>query len=204
MERLGKVVEWVDARGYGFIAPVDAAHARLFFHIRSDRQDGRRPETGELVKYRAGTVDGRAQALSVRRAAARMARTPTRASRPPLQVPGWLQLALALGWTAALAWACLAGRLPMGFLFAQLVATTLAYMALAWDKDAAGRGRQRIPEANLHLLELAGGWPGSVVAQRTLRHKTRKIGYRVAFWTMVALNVAAVAGWVALRSGGTG
>ncbi|TAA24659.1 hypothetical protein EA660_12640 [Pseudoxanthomonas winnipegensis] len=38
-ELLGKVVEWHDERGYGFVQP--AAGPRLFFHIRDYQQQGR-------------------------------------------------------------------------------------------------------------------------------------------------------------------
>ena len=55
-------------------------------------------------------------------------------------------------------------------------------------------GHHRIPESTLHTLELAGGWPCALLAQRLFRHKTTKASYRVAFWTMVALHVTALAG----------
>ncbi|PZQ23825.1 MAG: hypothetical protein DI562_18430 [Stenotrophomonas acidaminiphila] len=48
MERLGKVSEWNDDRGFGFIAPLDGEPTRVFFHVRDYRLDGRRPEVGEL------------------------------------------------------------------------------------------------------------------------------------------------------------
>lgn len=53
MHRLGKVQDWNHARGYGFIAPLHSSDGsgRTFFHIRDYRQRGRRPESGELVKY---------------------------------------------------------------------------------------------------------------------------------------------------------
>ena len=40
----------------------------------------------------------------------------------------------------------------------------------------------------LHLLELLGGWPGGLIAQQVLRHKTRKLSYQVIFWCIVALH----------------
>ena len=72
----------------------------------------------------------------------------------------------------------------------------VAWIAYVLDKHAARHGQWRIPESNLHLLELAGGWPGAFVAQRMLRHKTRKPGYRIAFWCMVLLNIVATWAWV--------
>ena len=75
------------------------------------------------------------------------------------------------------------------------VASVIAFVALRRDKRAAVRGRLRIPENTLHLLELLGGWPGSLVAQHVFRHKRRKRSYQVVFWLIV---VAHGAGWVTL------
>lgn len=69
------------------------------------------------------------------------------------------------------------------------------FLVFAWDKWSAQRGRRRVPEATLHLLELLGGWPGALAGQRWLRHKSAKLSYRVVLWTIVVLHAA---GWVAL------
>ena len=70
-------------------------------------------------------------------------------------------------------------------------------VAYALDKSAAQAGRWRISEKTLLMLGLAGGWPGAILAQQLLRHKTSKQSFRVAFWFTVVLNVA---GFVALAS----
>ena len=43
MHRLGKVQDWNDGRGYGYIAPLQPADdaGRIFFHIRDYQQEGR-------------------------------------------------------------------------------------------------------------------------------------------------------------------
>ena len=43
-------------------------------------------------------------------------------------------------------------------------------------------------ENTLHLLSLAGGWPGALVAQHKLRHKSRKQSFRLVFRATVVLN----------------
>lgn len=44
MQRLGKVAQWHDDKGFGFIQAVnDATAARVFFHIHDYEQSGRRP-----------------------------------------------------------------------------------------------------------------------------------------------------------------
>ena len=50
-----------------------------------------------------------------------------------------------------------------------------------------------MPEASLHVLALMGGWPGALLAQRVVRHKTRKQPFRTVFWATVALNCAILA-----------
>lgn len=70
-----------------------------------------------------------------------------------------------------------------------------AFLAYVFDKSAAVAGRWRISERTLHLLALAGGWPGALVAQQLLRHKTRKPEFVTVFWCTVVLNVAALAAW---------
>ena len=56
-------------------------------------------------------------------------------------------------------------------------------------------GQCRAPESTLHLLSLAGGWPGALLAQQALRHKTSKSSFITGFWLMVVLNVAAFVVW---------
>jgi uncharacterized membrane protein YsdA (DUF1294 family) len=56
------------------------------------------------------------------------------------------------------------------------------------DKRKSMIGQWRTPESTLHLLELLGGWPGGLIAQRVFRHKTRKASYQVTFWCIVGLH----------------
>ena len=194
MERLGKVSEWNDDRGFGFIAPLDGEPTRAFFHVRDYRLDGRRPEVGELVKFRAQRQpDGKWRAQAVQRTVPAVRRaspaTPARGpSRPPSVVPGAVAV---LAYALLIAWAIRAGRLPAEAMFLPMILSAITYVVYALDKHAAQTGRWRTQETTLHLLELLGGWPGAWVAQQTLRHKSRKPGYRVAFWTMVLLHAAA-------------
>ena len=70
-------------------------------------------------------------------------------------------------------------------------ASLITYVVYAIDKNAARKGAWRIPEAQLHLLALIGGWPGAMVAQQTLRHKSKKPSFRFVFRITAALNGAA-------------
>ena len=73
------------------------------------------------------------------------------------------------------------------------VLASLGALVAYWlDKRAAAKGRWRTREKTLHLLALAGGWPGALLAQRWLRHKTRKRAFQAITWLIVALHVV---GW---------
>ncbi|WP_284448449.1 DUF1294 domain-containing protein [Pseudoxanthomonas mexicana] len=204
MERLGKVSEWNDDRGFGFIAALDGEPARVFFHVRDYRLDGRRPEVGELVKFSAQRqADGKWRAQAVRRTvpASRSAK-PVAPARAAARRPGSaLTGAVAtLAYALLIAWAIHAGRLPLEVVFVPLVLSVITFVVYALDKHAAQTGRWRTPESTLHLLELAGGWPGAWIAQQTLRHKSRKPGYRVVYWMMVVLHAAALIAWCWMRA----
>jgi uncharacterized membrane protein YsdA (DUF1294 family) len=72
------------------------------------------------------------------------------------------------------------------------VASVACFIAYAVDKSAAVQHRQRISERTLLLAGLACGWPGGLLAQRWLRHKTAKTSFQIAFWCSVVVNLAAV------------
>ena len=86
-----------------------------------------------------------------------------------------------------------------------LLASIVCFLAYALDKASAIRGGWRTSEQTLHLLGLACGWPGGLMAQQLLRHKSSKPSFRAEFWFTVALNVAGFVAWhspavVALRA----
>lgn len=111
-----------------------------------------------------------------------------------------LPVALALTFLALMALAEWAGIVPRPILFLYLAASALAFAAYARDKAAARSGRWRIRESTLHLFSLAGGWPGALIAQRLLRHKSKKSSFRLAFGATVMLNCGAL-GWLLSPSG---
>lgn len=77
------------------------------------------------------------------------------------------------------------------------VVSVIAYVTYAIDKKAAIKNRRRVSEKSLHLLGVLGGWPGALLAQQRLRHKTRKTSFQLIFWITVALNLAGLWGGVA-------
>lgn len=76
------------------------------------------------------------------------------------------------------------------------VMSACSFAAYGWDKRLAQRGRPRVPEIQLLVLDLLGGWPGGFLGQHWLRHKNAKTGYQFRFWGIVLLHQA-LALWVA-------
>ncbi|MCH4901722.1 MULTISPECIES: DUF1294 domain-containing protein [Pseudomonas] len=66
--------------------------------------------------------------------------------------------------------------------------SVLAFFLYWADKRKARADAWRTPENILHAVELAGGWPGALIAQQVFRHKTRKVSFQVLFWMIVALH----------------
>lgn len=83
-----------------------------------------------------------------------------------------------------------------------LAASVCCFVVYAVDKSAATAGRWRVPESTLLVWGAVGGWPGAIVAQQTLRHKTKKASFRTAFWGTVVLNVVAFVGLTSLLLSG--
>nr|WP_321238225.1 DUF1294 domain-containing protein [uncultured Tolumonas sp.] len=77
--------------------------------------------------------------------------------------------------------------------------SVVTYIIYSIDKSAAKQNGWRIKENTLHMLSLVGGWPGALIAQRTLRHKTQKTSFQIIYWATVGFNLAGLF-WVILNS----
>lgn len=183
----GRITEWNDAQGYGFITP-DQGGARVFVHIKAFAPHVERPKVGDALRY---TV-------------AKDARGRTRAERIVLpdahrpSVPtgfGKAQVGTVLAWSVVviIAGATLFDRLPVVVPAVYGAASLLAFGAYGKDKWAARTGRWRTAESTLLILGLIGGWPGALAAQRYFRHKSSKRSFQIAFWLTVLLNGALLA-----------
>jgi uncharacterized membrane protein YsdA (DUF1294 family) len=71
-------------------------------------------------------------------------------------------------------------------------ASVLLFAMYGADKLAAMWNLRRIPEATLHFIALCGGWPGGMLAQQLLAHKSSKMTFRQTARTMIALNLVIV------------
>jgi len=74
------------------------------------------------------------------------------------------------------------------FSFTYLFFSILTFIVYFIDKRAAIKNKYRISENTLHLLSFLGGWPGALLAQNILRHKSVKQPFKVILWITIFLN----------------
>lgn len=225
MQKQGTVVRWNAERAFGFIRSPDT-DADVFFHVRDFRGGGAPREGQSVAYEEihvggkgpramavqpvgaqvAAGATARAKGSAPKAAPARQphkapAPAPRRPQRSRTNHPGSAAstgpaLLLVVLWLTLLAWGAWNARLPLWLLGAAAALNLLTFVVYAMDKGAAQSGQWRVPEKNLHLLALAGGWPGAWVAQQTLRHKSSKAEFRVVFWVTVLLHCAGLTAWV--------
>lgn len=187
MKKAGRIKSWHADKGYGFI-DIHADLKDVFFHVSALRTRAVQPKAGDRVSFElAKGKDGRMQALNVSIAGAPKSGAGAGAN--------WLPALVGIMALAAIVLGALGGYFPRLVGIVSVMASFIAFIAYADDKARANRKAWRIPEANLHLVALCGGWPGALAAQHLLRHKNRKQAFQVVFWATVVLNVGALVLW---------
>lgn len=193
MRQRGKITEWKDERGFGFITTV-ASDRQAFVHIRSFANRNRRPQVNDMVTYEWGTDErGRPQAVQVEFVGDDVARARRQNSARN-------SIVMAAGFLSVLGAAVVGGFYPSAVFVFYLGASLVSFLAYWFDKAAARASRWRTAENTLHGIDLIGGWPGGLVAMQVFRHKSSKASFRQMFWLTAILNCGALA-WLATSSG---
>lgn len=91
----------------------------------------------------------------------------------------------------------MSGEFMIGIAGYALAVNLLAYVAMVLDKARAGAGSRRISEATLLNLAFVGGSIGTVVAQRTIRHKTRKEPFRTQLHAIILIQILVLVALIA-------
>lgn len=192
MRYQGIIARWNDDRGFGFVQPKMGAQP-VFVHVRGFSNRQRCPRPGEGVSYELGSdAQGRCCAINVRYADEKQSGNEIRINIVPI--------ILSLIFVSLLVVFVWIGRAPIVVGLAYLLFGLITFGAYAQDKEAAEKRRWRIPENKLHLFGLLGGWPGAVLAQQFLRHKSNKKSFQLVFWLTVVLNWGAFA-WLLSTDG---
>ncbi|NIM43213.1 MAG: DUF1294 domain-containing protein [Hydrogenophaga sp.] len=191
----GTLVTWNDDRGFGYIEPTQGGE-RVFVHVSAWPKGAGRPQVNQTLSFAVeqGPKGKRATQVQLRPLRA-VRQAPRRRERPGsatwglatrLAIPVFLLVCATVAWL----W-----RPPLWVAGWYVAASAVAFMAYAMDKSAAVGGGWRIRESRLHLLALVGGWPGALLAQQVLRHKTSKAEFRGVFWGTVVGNVVGLVVW---------
>ena len=221
MQKQGIIRSWNADRGFGFIDSGDSNN--VFVHVRDIAHGlqpveglkvvyeeiqvggkGPRATAVRAIGAKTANTANAAPTASAQNRNASAARTVDRAPRRDTRVRpsakpsggatgGTLAMVLMIGWLGLLGFGVWTRQFP-GWLAISLVLLNLVTFVVYWvDKNAAQNGAWRVPEKNLHLLALLGGWPAAWWAQQWLRHKSSKHEFRVKYWATVIGNCAVLA-----------
>jgi len=186
MRTKGKISSWHDEKGYGFIEPLSGGKS-VFIHIKAFDHLSCRPAVNQVVTYSLATDrQGRPRAVKATLAG-------NDSSKKAKNSGSRLPATAAAAFLLVVGVAAITSKAPFEVLAVYLLTSLITFIAYARDKSAARKGAWRTQESTLHLLALAGGWPGALVAQQTLHHKSRKTSFRAVFWMTVVLNCGAFA-----------
>jgi uncharacterized membrane protein YsdA (DUF1294 family)/cold shock CspA family protein len=179
MIRKGTITFWDDKKGFGFITP-DSGKKEIFVHIKEFENQRFRPEVGKSLQYELSTSkDGRLCAKNAH------------LSEKSLKEISKSTF-FALGFITLIGTAVYLNELPPQTIFIYVFFCIITYLIYAKDKRAAEHSNWRTPENTLHILALIGGWPGAMIAQQKLRHKSKKQPFRFIFWVTALANTSAL------------
>ena len=202
MRYQGKIVEWNDAKAFGFVLP-NAGGRKIFVHLNEFSNRSKRPQVGTLITCEIGLdASRRSCAVNAEMVESRREIKAAQQMRQAREGRSTLSIWLAALWTLVVFALAIASRYPWKVVAAWTAINAVTFVFYAADKAAAKRGGWRTPEAHLHLLALVGGWPAAAYAQRFFRHKTSKETFRATYWLTVIANIGGML-WLTTSSGRT-
>jgi uncharacterized membrane protein YsdA (DUF1294 family)/cold shock CspA family protein len=195
MRLQGKILHWNDDKGFGFVEQ-NGGGERAFVHIKAFKHRSRRPCDGDIIIYELVLdSNGRIKAKNVQF---------TRDATPKNQKKPSENNKLGTLFTLIFTWILLVSividELPFIIAGVYLVMSLVTFIAYALDKSAAKDGRWRTQESTLHLFSFLGGWPGALLAQNKLRHKSSKQEFKRVYKVTVLLNLGVLT-WLYTEAG---
>ena len=183
MQLNGKITNWNDDKGFGFITPIGGGK-QIFIHVKAFKNRSIRPELNQIVSYDI-SKDNRGRAC-----AKNASRLGDKSPKEAKKNSSTLSIIIVFVFSIFIILSILTTKIPALVLVFYFVVSLLTFIMYSVDKSAAQNGDWRTPESTLHFLSLAGGWPGALIAQQKLRHKSKKQSFRAVFWVTVILNFA--------------
>jgi len=189
----GKLVKWNEDKAFGFIAPNGGGN-QVFIHKRALSNRKRVPQVNDVITFSI------AKDKQGRHCANKATFSGEKLKQNQANKVSRFSIYLSVIFLALITVAYFLGYFPQKLVVIYFTASIITYLAYAFDKSKAKRGKWRTQESTLHLFSLIGGWPGAAIAQQLLRHKSQKKVFRVGFWFTVAVNSAALL-WLVSPSG---
>tara|TARA_B110000908_G_scaffold162653_1_gene208359 strand:+ start:260 stop:856 length:597 start_codon:yes stop_codon:yes gene_type:complete len=182
----GKLIKWNSDKAFGFILP-NGGGPNVFIHKTALSNRHLTPQINDIITFsiskdKSGRVGASAATfLGEKLKYEGVKKKPRKNST--------FSIYLSFLFLAVITTAYFIDQLPQTLLFGYFIFSIIIFLVYAFDKSKAQRGSRRIKESTLHFLALAGGWPGAVIAQQLLRHKSQKREFRTVFWFTVIINI---------------
>jgi uncharacterized membrane protein YsdA (DUF1294 family)/cold shock CspA family protein len=190
---IGTITKWNDKKGFGFITPKSGGK-QIFIHINEFSRRHKRPNEGLSVNFdRTTDSRGRNCAMNV---------YPLKGHKKATRADNQLKFSIIFTRTfiAIVGLLVAIDRLPIVVPGVYIILSLVAFALYKKDKAAAEWDEWRIPEKTLHFVSIIGGWPGALIAQNLLRHKCRKLSFRIVYWVTVVINCGVLA-WLLTPDG---
>lgn len=185
----GTLTSWNDERGYGRIESSQGGEP-IFVHISAWPRGPSRPQLGQSITFEVELGPKGKRAKNVQLVQVR--RSPRQSERTERTQWGTATLFAIPAFLVIYAVVAVLWKPPLWVAGFYVGLSAITFFAYALDKSAAITGSWRTPEKTLHMLAIAGGWPGALLAQQLLRHKSTKQPFRQVFWATALLNVGAL------------
>lgn len=212
IRKKGKIVQWDDTKGFGFILPEDSSK-HIFVHIKSFVDRRIRPSLNENVTYTIYVdKNDKTSAINVTRetdkpkvfqqknkknvtlkSIAHINKNKNNNYKIDYKSThniSIFHIIFIIGFSTFLLYYFINGQVPFFIIILYLFMSIITYIVYSFDKSKAITEKDRVPEKILHILSLLGGWIGALVAQQRFRHKTKKISFKRVFWITVLFNVS--------------
>jgi len=181
--QIGTISNWNEEKGFGFITP-KAGGKDIFLHINDYSRIHKKPFKGLEVKYILNT-DAKGRKCATEVFPLRGHKNNGREIRQKI-----FSIFVFISFGCVTYFLHSYNYIPAIIVGLYAILSILAFLMYAKDKNAAEWGEWRTQERTLHTIALLGGWPGAAIAQSFLRHKSKKLSFRIIYWMTVIINCA--------------